>query len=87
VINQDSAILKNNFTGDPSFVDVAGGNYHLKPGSPAIDAATDPGNSLEEYSLSPAFQYLPTACGEKRLNAKDIGGLAFKAAGEPVHCR
>jgi hypothetical protein len=87
VINQGDAILKSNFTGDPSFVDVAGGNYHLKHGSPAIRAATDPGNSLEEYSLAPAFQYLPTACGEKRLNAKDLGALAFNAAGKPLHCR
>ena len=87
VTNQDNAILKSNFTGDPLFVDMAGGNYHLKPGSPAINAATDPGNSLEEYPLRPEFQYLPTACGEKRLNAKDLGGLSFKAAGEPLHCR
>jgi hypothetical protein len=87
VINQDDAILKSNFTGDPLFVDVAGGNYNLKPGSPAIHAATDSGNSLEEYSLQPSFQYVSTACGEKRLNAKDLGGLAFQAAGEPLHCR
>ncbi len=87
VINQDDAILKSNITGDPLFVDEAGGNYHLRPGSPAIHGATDPGNSLEEYSLRPVFQYLPTACGEKRLNAKDLGGLAFKAEGEPLHCR
>jgi hypothetical protein len=87
VINQDNAILKNNFTGDPSFVDVAAGNYHLKPGSRTIHAATDPGNSLEEYSLRPIYQYLPIACGEKRLNADDLGGLEFQAAGEPMHCR
>jgi Disaggregatase related len=87
VINQDSAILKSNFTGDPSFVDVRNGDYHLKPGSPAIHAATDPGNSLEQYSLRPAYQYLPPACGQKRLNAKDLGGLAFQATGEPLRCR
>ncbi len=87
VINQQDAILKSNFTGDPLFVDVAGGNYHLKLGSPAIHVATDPGKSLEQYSLRPTFQYLPTACGEKRLNANDLGGLAFNAAGIPLHCR
>jgi hypothetical protein len=26
---------------DPSFVDIAGGDYHLKPGSPAVDAGDD----------------------------------------------
>lgn len=87
LINRNNAMLKSNFTGDPLFVDVAGGNYHLKPGSPAIHSATDPGNSMEEYSLRPAFQYLPAACGEKRLNAKDLGGLAFQAAGKPLPCR
>lgn len=87
VINQEDAILKSNFTGDLSFVNVAGGNYHLKPGSPAIHAASDPGVSLEQYSLRPVFQYRQSACGEKRLNANDLGGLAFEAAGEPLHCR
>jgi hypothetical protein len=87
MINQDDAVLKSNFIGDPLFVNTDTGNYHLKPGSPAIHAATDPENSLEQYSLRPTFQYLPTACGEKRRNAKDLGALAFKAAGKPVHCR
>lgn len=85
--NQAGAVLKSNFVGDPHFVDEKGFNYRLKPGSPAIHAATPPGSSLEDYSLRPAFEYRTPACGEKRLNAKDIGGLAFEAAGAPLHCR
>ncbi len=87
IINQPDAILKSNFAGNPRFVDEKGFDYHLKPGSPAIHAATDPGTSLEDYSLRPVFEYRHSACGEKRLNGKDIGGLAFKAAGEPLNCR
>jgi hypothetical protein len=87
ISNQTDAILKSNFTGNPRFVDEKNFNYHLKQGSPAIGAATSPGSSLEDYSLQPAFQYRHPACGERRLEAKDIGGLAFKAAGKPLHCR
>ncbi|HPQ69296.1 MAG TPA: hypothetical protein PKW95_09200 [bacterium] len=32
----------DNLTDNPSLVDAAGGDYHLQPGSPAIDAGIDP---------------------------------------------
>lgn len=87
IINQPDAIMKSNFIGNPSFVDEKGFNYRLKPGSPAIGAATPPGLSLDEYPLRPSFEYLHPACGEKRLNARDIGGLAFASPGKPLYCR
>ena len=87
IINQPDAILKSNFSGNPRFVDEKNFNYHLKPGSPAIDAATPPGLSLDEYPLRPSFEYLHPACGERRLNAKDIGALAFHSSGKALRCR
>jgi hypothetical protein len=87
IINQPDAIMKSNFIGNPSFADEKGFNYRLNPGSPAIGAATSPGFSLDEYPLQPSFEYLHPACGEKRLNARDIGGLAFEAPGKPLYCR
>jgi len=87
VINQPDAILKSNFSGDPQFVNKKNFNYHVKPGSPVIGTATPPGLSLDEYSLRPAFEYLHPACGERRLNAKDIGALAFHSSGKALRCR
>lgn len=87
IVNQSDAILKSNFSGDPRFVNEKNFDYRLKPGSSAIGAATNPGSSLEDYSLRPAFQYRHPACGESRLNAKDAGAVAFQVAGKPLHCR
>ncbi|MGH9616200.1 MAG: hypothetical protein ACRD28_05600 [Acidobacteriaceae bacterium] len=87
IINQPNAILKSNFSGNPLFVNEKNFNYHLKPGSPAIGAATSPGLSLDEYPLQPTYQYEHPACGERRLNAKDIGALAFKGVGASLDCR
>ncbi|MHB1935516.1 MAG: right-handed parallel beta-helix repeat-containing protein [Acidobacteriaceae bacterium] len=87
IINQPDAILKSNFTGNPSFVDDKKFDYRLKPGSPVIGRATPPGLSLDEYPLLPNFEYLHPACGERRLNARDIGALSFHGSGEALRCR
>ena len=87
IINQPDAILKSNFQGKPLFVDEKKFNYYLKPGSPAIGAATPPGLSLDEYSLEPAFEYLHPSCGERRVNVRDIGALAFHGSGKALRCR
>jgi hypothetical protein len=87
VITQKNAKLISNFSDDPKFVNVNGFDYRLRPGSPAIGAATHPGSSPEGYSLVPADQYVQPACGETRQNAKDIGALAYRNKGSGLNCR
>jgi hypothetical protein len=87
VITQKNAKLISNFSDDAKFVNVSGFDYRLRPGSPAIGAATHPGSSPEGYSLVPADQYVQPACGETRQNAKDIGALAYRNQGSRLHCR
>src|SRR5262252_2104240 len=66
LINQSSAILANNMSGvDPLFVNPSAYDYHLKAGSPAIDAGVDPGVGLG-VSLLPVYEYVHRDCGEVR---------------------
>ena len=45
-----------NITGDPSFVDAANSDFHLKPSSPAIDAANPTIINNHDYDRSPRPQ-------------------------------
>jgi hypothetical protein len=75
VTTQSSAIKANNFSGNASLLNPAAYDYHLQPGSPAIDAGTDPGQGAG-VSLAPVFQYVHPACAEGRTttgSAIDIG--------------
>jgi hypothetical protein len=87
--NQAGAVLSNNFTGDPTFVDEARYDYRLKAGSPAIDAGATPGTAVDpagiiNHSLTPAFQYVHPAKGAPRRvvgAAIDIGAYEYAGAG------
>jgi hypothetical protein len=74
--------LTNNLAGvDPMLADEAGYDYHLLPGSPAIDAGTDPGIGAG-YDLAPISQYLDPADGEPRSMsgaAIDVGAYEYSA--------
>ena len=86
---QTGAVLANNFTGNPLFVNQAGFDYHLTSGSPAINAGANPG-SANGFSLTPVFEYVHPACGEGRNTAGtaiDIGAYEFGGAGTPLACR
>jgi hypothetical protein len=84
--SQVNSVLESNFAGDPNFVNVSHYDYRLKPGSPAIGAATSTGLSSEGYPLRPMFEYVHPACGEFRLTASDIGAYAFHNDGFKVSC-
>jgi hypothetical protein len=87
--NQTGAVLANNFSGNPLFVNQAGYDYHLTAGSPAIDAGTNPG-SANGYSLTPVYEYVHPACGEGRITtgaAIDTGAYEYGGAGSPLVCR
>lgn len=43
----DVAAESDRVTGDPLFVNPAGGDYHLQPGSPAVDAGIDAGLAVD----------------------------------------
>jgi|GEM_PF-1190882 hypothetical protein len=84
ITNQEEAILANNFSGDPLFVDKANFDYHLTEDSPAIDEGTDPG-SANGYSLTPVYEYVHVANKTARniVDSIDIGSYEFAAAGPP----
>jgi parallel beta-helix repeat protein len=65
----DSAVVSNNLTDDPLFVDAGSGDYRLKEGSPAIKAGVD---------LSSLFTTDITG-GTRPTGPFDLGAYAFGA--------
>lgn len=68
----DWAGTNGNITGDPRFVDEAHGNYHLAPGSPAINAGTATGAPSDDLG------------GARRDAQPDIGAFEFGAIPRPL---
>jgi hypothetical protein len=61
-----------NITGDPGFVDEAGGDYHLAAGTPAINAGTTIGAPADDFD------------GALRDAQPDIGAFEFGAVPRPL---
>lgn len=83
MINQLDARLLNNRKSGVVFVDSGEYDYHLRPGSMARDAGSNPG-TVNGYSLTPKFQYVHPACFETRTMsgaAIDVGAFEIGGAG------
>jgi hypothetical protein len=70
--------------GDPMLLDPATYDYVLQPGSPCIDAGTDPGSG-DGQPLEPVAQYLPDGGAETRDDSHwDIGAFEAGDLGTPI---
>jgi len=84
VTNQTSAMLMTNFAqGDPRLVDRAAYDYRLAPGSPCINAGSDPGTGAG-FALLPSRQYLhPAGAVDRAIDGIiDIGAYEFGVASD-----
>ena len=80
IATQASAKQLTNFAqGDPKLVDRAAFDYRLQPGSPCIDAGSDPGTGAG-FALIPSRQYAHPAAAIDRPVAGtiDIGAYEFQ---------
>lgn len=86
-VSQASAVQANNFSGDALFVNHAAFDFHLRTGSPAIDAGADPGAG-GSFALNPAYQYVHPTCGQARsvVGRMDLGAFEFNGAGAALGC-
>lgn len=84
ITNQPNAILRNNHTGDPGFVNTEPLDLSLKPGSPAIGAG-EPLRTGSGFALTPVSMYRHPACGNVRKpgSPPDLGAFGFNGAGAP----
>jgi hypothetical protein len=79
ITNQANAVQQTNFAqGDPKLIDRAAYDYHLAPGSPCINAGSDPGMGAG-FALTPSRHYVhPTSAVDRTIEgAIDIGAYEF----------
>jgi hypothetical protein len=77
VLSGAGTLTTNLVSNDPKFVNRAAGDYHLAPGSPAIDAGSNPGTA-GGYALTPAYQYVNlSGVARPHHGAIDIGAFEY----------
>lgn len=85
--SSSGASSADNLTGDPSFVDRAAYDYHLREGSSAIGKAVDPGMA-DQLSLKPVSEYAHPLREVARTKADDVGAYEYSTgtvtAGSPA---
>jgi hypothetical protein len=75
---EESGNLLFKSAAEAGFVDAAGFDFHLKPGSPCINGGGSPGKA-GDMSLEPVFQYVHPAKGEPRKadGKPDVGAFEY----------
>jgi MYXO-CTERM domain-containing protein len=82
ITNQANADAAGTFeAGDPMFVDAAKYDYHLKTGSPCVDAGVAPG-TVPEFNLTPELHYVHPASTQPRILVGTLDQGAFELGGE-----
>jgi hypothetical protein len=81
LITQANAVQEGNFQGDAMFVDQAAFDYHLKPGSPAVDKGVAPGQA-EGFDLTPNHHYVHPADRIGRMTVGTIDVGAYELGGD-----
>jgi MYXO-CTERM domain-containing protein len=80
--NQAAAVLSHNYTDAAScLVDVAGFDYHLKAGTPCVDAGVTPGDG-DGFSLQPSQSYVHPLGSAERTNVGVVDIGAYELGGE-----
>lgn len=79
--------VNGNISSDPLFVNPSAGDYHLRPGSPCIDAGTSDGAPSMDIEGFPRFDDPATSnTGAGSLPYYDIGAFEFQpAASTPLN--
>ena len=81
ISTQANSSMNANFQGDPGFVDQAAFDYHLKPGSAAVDMGMPPGTG-GGIDLTPKYHYVHPASSTGRMSVGTIDIGAYELGGD-----